>query len=79
MEKSLEELSEEYFTAAEETDQLIAKCRKKLNEAYRTGNYLKTYELKRKLTVLYDQKSDILTTAYALKNYYKKDKEVLSA
>lgn len=79
MEKSLEELSEEYFTAAKETEQLIARCRKKLNEAYRTGNYLKTYEIKRKLTILYDQKNDILTTAYALKNYYKKDKEVLSA
>ncbi len=78
MEKSLEELSAEYFAAAQDTNQLIIKVRKKLNEAYAKGNYLKTYELKRKLTVLYDQKNDILTTAYALKNYYKKDKEVLT-
>ena len=79
MEKSLEELSEDYFAAAEDINQLIIKYRKKLNEAYGTRNYLKTYELKRKLTVLYDQKNDILETAYTLKNYYKKDKEVMTA
>lgn len=76
MEKSLEELSEEYFAAAKEINQLIVKYRKKLNEVYMAGNYLKTYELKHKLTVLYDQKSDILETAYKLKNYYRKDGEV---
>ena len=38
-----------------------------------------SYEIKRKLTIFYDQKRDILDTAYALKNYYKRDEEVMSA
>lgn len=79
MERSLTELSEEYFKAAEDINSLIVKYRKLLNEAYRSKNYLKTYELKRKLTVFYDQKRDILATAFLLKNYYETDREVVSA
>ena len=79
MEKSLTQLSEDYFKAAEDINCLIVKYRQLLNEAYQSNNFLKTYELKRKLTVFYDQKRDILDTAYALKNYYKKDAEVMSA
>lgn len=79
MERSITQLSEDYFQAAEDINTLIIKYRKQLNDAYGSRNYLQTYEIKRKLTVLYDQKSDILETAYALKNYYKKDKEVISA
>lgn len=76
MQKSLDELSEEYFKAAEALDETIAKYRVRLNEAYRAKNYLKTFDLKRKLAVLYDQKRDTLATAYQLKNYYKKPEEV---
>ena len=47
MERSLTELSEEYFKAAEDINSLIVKYRKQLNEAYNSNNYLKTYELKR--------------------------------
>ncbi len=80
MERSLTQLSEDYFKAAEDINCLIAKYRKMLNDAYAAKNYLQTYEIKRKLTVFYDQKRDILATAYALKNYYDKDKrQVLSA
>lgn len=79
MEKTLTQLSEDYFKAAEDINSLIVKYRQLLNEAYNSNNYLKTYELKRKLTVFYDQKRDILDTAYALKNYYKRDSEVMSA
>lgn len=79
MERSLTELSEEYFKAAEDINSLIVKYRKLLNEAYRSKNYLKTYELKRKLTVFYDQKRDVLATAFLLKNYYETDREVVSA
>lgn len=79
MEKSLTQLSEDYFRAAEDINSLIVKYRQLLNEAYKSKNYLKTYELKRKLTIFYDQKRDILDTAYALKNYYKRDAEVMSA
>lgn len=77
MERSLVELSEEYFRAAEDINSLIVKYRKQLNEAYSSKNYLKTYELKRKLTIFYDQKRDILDTAYALRNYYDKDKRMV--
>ena len=77
MERSLTELSEEYFKAAEDINSLIVKYRKQLNEAYNSNNYLKTYEIKRKLTVFYDQKRDILDTAYALRNYYEKDRRMV--
>ena len=73
MEKSLTELSEDYFKAAEDIDALIKKYTKMLNEAYAAKNYLKTYELKRKLKIFYDQKKDIMITAYQLKNYYEVD------
>ncbi len=80
MERSLTQLSEDYFKAAEDINSLIVKYRKMLNEAYRAKNYLKTYELKRKLAVFYDQKRDVLDTAYALKNYYNRDDgEAISA
>ena len=79
MEKSLTQLCEDYFKAAEDINSLIVKYRTQLQEAYKAKNYLQTYELKRKLTIFYDQKRDILDTAYALKNYYKRDVEVMSA
>lgn len=79
MERSLTQLSEDYFKAAEDINSLIVKYRQQLKEAYKSKNYLKTYEIKRKLTVFYDQKRDILDTAYTLKNYYEQESEVLSA
>lgn len=79
MERTLTQLSEDYFKAAEDINCLIVKYRRLLNEAYNSNNYLKTYEIKRKLKIFYDQKRDILDTAYALKNYYKRDEEVMSA
>lgn len=71
MGKSLKDLSEDYFKAAEDIDTLIKKYTKLLNEAYAAKNFLKTYELKRKLKIFYDQKKDIMITAYQLKNYYE--------
>jgi uncharacterized protein YeaO (DUF488 family) len=79
MQKSLKQLSEEYFKAANDLEIIIEKYRKQLNEAYRSRNYLKTYEIKRKLTVFYDQKNEALTTAHQLKNYYEDPKEKKSA
>lgn len=79
MYNSLTQLSEEYFEAARKLDETIAKYRAQLNEAYRKKNYLKTYELKRKLTVFYDQKREVMTTAYTLKNYYENETEAASA
>ncbi len=79
MERSLTELSEDYFKAADDIACLIAKYRKMLQDAYKAKDYLRTYEIKRKLTIFYDQKRDILDTAYTLKNYYDTDREVMSA
>ncbi|MBP3442978.1 MAG: hypothetical protein J6L62_09275 [Clostridia bacterium] len=79
MERNLTELSEDYFKAAEDLNYLITKYRKELNEAYAANNHLKTYEIKRKLTVFYDQKRDVLATAYALQNYYDKSRRMVLA
>ena len=78
MGKSLTDLSEDYFKAANDIDALIKKYTKLLNEAYAAKNFLKTYELKRKLKIFYDQKKDIMITAYQLKHYYE-DSEVTPA
>ena len=75
MEKSLTELSEDYFKAAEDLTAIIEKYRKELNEAYKKGNLLKTYDLKRKLKTFYDQRKDVLNTAYLLQHYYDDDSE----
>lgn len=79
MERSLTQMSEDYFKAADDINSLIVKYRQQLKEAYKSKDYLRTYEIKRKLTVFYDQKRDILDTAYTLKNYYESEREVLSA
>lgn len=72
-------MSEDYFKAADDINSLIMKYRQQLKEAYKSKDYLKTYEIKRKLTVFYDQKRDILDTAYTLKNYYESEREALPA
>ena len=48
MEKTLKELSLEYYKAAEDMDSLIKKCTKELNEAYRSRDMKKCYFLKQK-------------------------------
>ena len=70
MEKSLTELSEEYFEAAEYLTKLIGKYTKLLNAAYSSNDFLKTYEIKRKLKILYDERGETLETAHLLKHYY---------
>lgn len=76
MQKSLIDLSEEYFTNAKNMDALINNCSKKLNEAKIKHNYKKCYLLKRKLAVFYDQRREMISTAYKLKNYYKTPEEI---
>lgn len=75
MEKSLTDLSEDYFKAVDDLTAIIEKYTKELNEAYRNHNYLKTYELKRKLKIYYDQRRDVQETAYLLKHYYDDEEE----
>lgn len=70
MEKSLKDLSLDYYKAAEDMDSLIKKCTKELNEAYKKRDMKKAYFLKQKRLVFYSQKRDLITTAYKLQNYY---------
>ena len=58
MPKTLEQLGDEYLESAELLDSLIKKYRKILKKAYGSGNYLKTYEIKRKLTVFYKEEQN---------------------
>lgn len=75
MSKTLEQLGEEYLEAAKLLDPLIAKYRKLLKSAYGTGNYLKTYEAKRRLTIFYDQKRELAAIGKKLINYYDKEEK----
>ena len=75
MPKTLEQLGDEYLESAELLDSLIKKYRKILKKAYGSGNYLKTYEIKRKLTVFYDQKREAASRGKKLKNYYNKEEQ----
>lgn len=73
MQKTLEELGEEYLNSAKLIEELIRKYRKILKETYASGNYLKTYEIKRKLTIFYDQKRELVSIGKKLINYYDKE------
>lgn len=73
MQKTLEELGEEYLDSAKLIEELIRKYRKILKETYASGNYLKTYEIKRKLTIFYDQKRELVSIGKKLVNYYDKE------
>lgn len=73
MQKTLEELGEEYLDSAKLIEELIRKYRKVLKETYASGNYLKTYEIKRKLTIFYDQKRELVSIGKKLINYYDKE------
>ncbi len=75
MRKSLEELGEEYLESAKLIEALIIKYRKILKESYSSGNYLKTYDTKRKLTIFYDQKRELTAIANKLINYYNKEED----
>lgn len=73
MQKTLEELGNEYLESAKLIDEIIRKYRKILKETYDSGNYLKTYETKRKLTIFYDQKRELVSIGKKLINYYDKE------
>lgn len=73
MQKTLEELGEEYLESAKIIEALIKKYRRILKETYSSGNYLKTYDTKRKLTIFYDQKRELEAIGKKLINYYNKE------
>ena len=73
MQKTLEELGEEYLESAKIIEALIKKYRRILKETYSSGNYLKTYDTKRRLTIFYDQKRELEAIGKKLINYYNKE------
>ena len=73
MQKTLEELGKEYLESAKTIEALIKKYRGILREAYSSGNYLKTYDAKRRLTIFYDQKRELEAIGNKLINYYNKE------
>lgn len=80
MEKTITDLSVDYFKAAADMDSLIKKCTLEIKEETRKGNARKTYFLKQKRLVFYSQKRELMTTAYKLQNYYKrKENELLES
>jgi hypothetical protein len=68
--KSLNELSEEYFEGVSMQDELIAKYREKLIQARLKASSEEEIRISRLLKILYDQRSELIQTAYHLKNYY---------
>lgn len=73
MQKTLEELGKEYLESAKTIEALIKKYRGILREAYSSGNYLKTYDTKRRLTIFYDQKRELEAIGNKLINYYNNE------
>ena len=73
MQKTLEELGKEYLESEKTIEALIKKYRGILREAYSSGNYLKTYDTKRRLTIFYDQKRELEAIGNKLINYYNKE------
>lgn len=76
MQKTLEELGEEYLESAKLLEPLIRKYTEILKKAYASGNYLKTYDAKHKLTVFYDQKRELVAIGKKLINYYNKEDNI---
>ncbi len=79
MDKSITELSTDYFKAAADMDCLIKKCTAEIKIAAEKKDFRKSYLLKQKRLVFYAQKRDLLTTAYKLQNYYRKEKSWLES
>lgn len=68
--KSMAELAEDYFEQVRILDEIIEKYSKDLRKAYNSGDYKKSFELKRKLVIYKDQRDEANITAWKLKNYY---------
>ncbi len=79
MERTITDLSVDYFKAAADMDCLIKKCTKEIKEATKCGELKKLYLLKQKRLVFYSQKRELLTTAYKLQNYYRREENWLES
>lgn len=79
MERTITDLSVDYFKAAADMDCLIKKLTVKIKEATRNGETDKCYLLKQKRLIFYSQKRELLDTAYRLANYYKREETLLES
>ena len=79
MEKTITDLSADYFKAAENMDELIKKATANIKEATENNETDKIYLLKQKRLIFYTQKRELLETAHKLKNYYIKEENLLES
>ena len=79
MERTITDLSVDYFKAAEDMDELIKKTTAKIKEATENNETDKTYLYKQKRLIFYSQKRELLNTAHLLKNYYNKEENLLES
>lgn len=79
MERTITDLSADYFKAADDMDCLIKKVTDRLKEAVDNGETDKCYQLKQKRLMFYSQKRELLDIAYTLENYYKKEEILLES
>lgn len=79
MERTITDLSADYFKAAADMDCIIKKLTARIKEATDNGEKDKCYLLKQKRLIFYSQKREILDTAYTLANYYKKEETLLES
>lgn len=79
MERTITELSVDYFKAAENMDELIKKTTAGIKEAAENHETDKICQLKQKRLIFYSQKRELLNTAHKLKNYYNKEEDLLES
>ena len=79
MERTITDLSVDYFKAAEDMEELIKKTTAGIKAAVENKETDKIYLLKQKRLIFYSQKRELLNTAYKLKNYYNKEEILLES
>ena len=79
MERTITDLSVDYFKAAENMEELIKKATANIKEATENNETDKIYLLKQKRLIFYSQKRELLDTAQKLKNYYNKEEDILES
>ncbi len=73
MERTITDLSVDYFKAAADMDSIIKNLTAKIKLASFNNETDKCYLLKQKRLAFYAQKRELLDIAYKLENYYKKE------
>ena len=79
MEKTITDLSIDYFKAAEDMDYLIKNLTARIKLATEKNETDTIYLLKQKRLIFYSQKRELLDIAYKLENYYSKEDFLLES